>query len=301
MGKQMKMKRIFRCNYCFDSKETWDGAAKAYVPCIKCGIPQQNEGGGLRGGVNIANFGGRVILEQPQQAGRLQIPEDNRTYTPIGPVTDNIYGLYVLNGTNNRPTSAIILEIVQHEGNTYIVNSLRSSALKVPTTSTLIIGVPHDNVRYITPTIPTPRRFDTYTIYDRFSVEAEDFLHTLHESLKYYWRTNTGLASYHDHSMLIFTTWVTGTNALVTLDTFKQNTLQWRHPLPINRRDPFQETASAALTRFEALTVDRVNPAAEIPLPPVEGAHVRLEDVVVEGEEDEDDLFEDPIGLPDLD
>lgn len=301
MEKQMKMKRVFRCNYCFDSKETWDGAAKAYVPCIKCGIPQQNEGGGLRGRVNIDDFGGGVILEQPQQAGRQQIPEDNRTYLPLGPVTGNIYGVYILSGGilsggNNRATSVIALEIVQHEGNTYIVNRQRSTALKVPTTSTLIIGVPHDNVRYITPTIPTPSRFAEYTIYDRFGVDATDFLCELHRQLKYYWRTDAGVSTNNDHSMHIFTAWVIGINAAVTLETFKHNILRWRYPLPTTEINPFNEANDAILSRLGVQ-----NPAAEIPLPPLEEDHVRLEDVVVEGEEDEDDLFEDPTGIEDLD
>lgn len=82
----MKMKRVFKCNFCFDSREIWDGKAKEYIPCGKCSDQRQPFRSGVIGNtIDLRQLQNNVLetmQRMAEQPGRpLNVGVDTRRYT----------------------------------------------------------------------------------------------------------------------------------------------------------------------------------------------------------------------------
>jgi len=139
MAKQIKMKRVFRCNFCFDSKEIWDGIKKQYYPCTKCSRDDNH----LATAVGAGRGGIRFQIQDPPPGFMERARRDAyvRLFRPGGFHTK----LYYSQGRrfeNNAPVVALIR--VQNNNMEYL--KVGNTYLQLTDVTSVLLGTPNDEV-----------------------------------------------------------------------------------------------------------------------------------------------------------
>lgn len=150
MAKQIKMKRVFRCNFCFDSKEIWDGIKKQYYPCTKCSRDDNHLENAVRAGRGGIRF--QIQDAPPGFMGRAQRDAYVRLFRPGGFHTK----LYYAQGQrfeNNAPIVALIR--VQNSNTEYL--RAGNTFLQLTADVSVLLGTPNDEVAIHVYSITVPR------------------------------------------------------------------------------------------------------------------------------------------------
>lgn len=274
----MKMKRVFKCNFCFDSKEIWDGIKKEYYPCNKCAT--EDRGNGFRDTIREGRIG-------PARRDQIPTPQYLRYVRPDN-VGGGIYYKLPLAGTD-RGTASFIFYRIRGTNSEYLF--FGDCYLEISTASALFLGG-IDNT--VTPLIT----FSTVNTLPSNQLTGEAFpilrpgVTPLEEIRAFLNRVS---AARLDIALSL----KSGRLFVTTHDT----------SLFLGGFDPGQANPASAVYQFllnDFIIEQEVNRAgADVPgLEPnivhVEPQAIRLEDVTIEGDTDlDEDIFEDPTGVDD--
>jgi len=159
------MKRVLRCNFCFDSKEIWDGIKKQYYPCTKCSRDDnhlENAVGAGRGGIRF-----QIQDPPPGFMGRARRDAYVRLFRPGGFHTK----LYYSQGRrfeNNAPIVALIR--VQNNNMEYL--KAGNTYLQLTDNTSVLLGTPNDQLAIHMHSIIVPRLGENGVNHDILSTRV---------------------------------------------------------------------------------------------------------------------------------
>lgn len=165
MAKQIKMKRVFRCNFCFDSKEIWDGIKKQYYPCTKCSRDDNH----LANAVGAGRGGIRFQIQDPPP-GFMERAQRNayvRLFRPEG-FHAKLYCAQGQRLENNAPIVALIR--VQNNNMEYL--RVGNTYLQLTDVTSVLLGTPNDRVPIHTYSITVPRLGENGVNHDILSTSV---------------------------------------------------------------------------------------------------------------------------------
>lgn len=254
--RKMKMKRVFKCNFCFDSREVWDGTSKSYIPCIKCG--------------NAQNLNDSRSPTRRERSGRISTSPiffnrnvDSRSYASFPQNSRTLF--YYLQGLLDTH----ILEevtIIEVGADRYLAKTFNSQIVfKLGSNSTIIFGTRGDN------RTPIIRRGPATSLLSRTIITADSSISeisTVLQSLRlpYFYRDS------RDNAKCTYS---------ANMEIFRL--------LPPSPAIPFHEV----LTSFQA-SIEHQETSGLIDGRETEESRVTFDYVVIEGEDIDENFVDSP-------